>query len=200
MTLHFNSDICEKCGLTLDEALILASLNPKNTEELYNHLVSEGLITKINNNLFTTWGKFALTPKGIEVINNIVLDSDSNISGYQNRIKELALKLRALYPLGKIPGTPYSYRGNTADIEKKLKSFFKRYGDNFTDEQIIEATKSYIDSFNGNYTYLKLLKYFIWKDERRDGEIIQSSLLADLIEGKNEGLLENNSDWTLNIR
>ena len=93
-----------------------------------------------------------------------------------------------------MPGTTYYYKGNLQDIEKKLKSFKKRYG-NYTDEDIIKATENYIKSFNGNYTYLKLLKYFIWKDEKRDGETIATSVLADWIENEGqEDCLSN--DWT----
>ena len=72
------------------------------------------------------------------------------------------------------------------------------YGTKYTDEQIINATQKYINSFNGNYTYLKLLKYFIWKDERLKGESVQS-LLADFIE--NESAEDTtSSDWTVELK
>ena len=72
------------------------------------------------------------------------------------------------------------------------------YGTKYTDEQIINATQKYVNSFNGNYAYLKLLKYFIWKDERLKGESVQS-LLADFIE--NESAEDTtNSDWTVELK
>ena len=72
------------------------------------------------------------------------------------------------------------------------------YGTKYTDEQIINATQKYVNSFNGNYAYLKLLKYFIWKDERLKGESVQS-LLADFIENESaEGT--TNTDWTVELK
>ena len=94
-------------------------------------------------------------------------------------------------------GTSYYYRCNRADIVRKLKSFFRRYGE-YTSEQIIEATQRYVASFNGNYTYLRLLKYFIWKDENKDGETLQVSQLADWIENKGS-VNPSNSDWTTSL-
>ena len=81
-------------------------------------------------------------------------------------------------------------------------SNYKADGPNFTKSKsyvastktsLIEATKKYIQSFNGNYTYLKLLKYFIWKDEIRDREVIQTSILADYLENKNTTV---NNNWS----
>ena len=52
---------------------------------------------------------------------------------------------------------------------------------------------------NGDYTYLKLLKYFIWKSEVKDGEQVVTSILSDYIE--NEGQEENlRNDWTSTLR
>ena len=72
------------------------------------------------------------------------------------------------------------------------------YGTKYTDEQIINATQKYINSFNGNYAYLKLLKYFIWKDERLKGESVQS-LLADFIENESSEDTTN-TDWTVELK
>ena len=89
-------------------------------------------------------------------------------------------------------------KGNIEDIRKKLQSFFLRYPD-YTDEQVITATQKYVNSMNGNYTYLKLLKYFIWKSEVKDGEQVVTSILSDYIE--NEGQEDNiNNDWTSELK
>ena len=83
-------------------------------------------------------------------------------------------------------------------IRKKLQSFFLRYPD-YTDEQVITATQKYVNSMNGNYTYLKLLKYFIWKSEVKDGEKIGTSILSEYIE--NEGQEDSiNNDWTSELK
>lgn len=197
MIVNVDDKVCEANGITKDEAFILAAIQ-YGTEDMYNHLIKEGYITKINSSCYELNKKYTITNRGINLFSDIVLNSDRNITESSNSINELASRLREIYPTGKMPGTTYYYKGNLQDIEKKLKSFKKRYG-NYTDEDIIKATENYIKSFNGNYTYLKLLKYFIWKDEKRDGETIATSVLADWIENEGqEDCLSN--DWTSTLK
>lgn len=185
---------CKKHGLLLSEGVALLAISAT-TDETYKTLISRGLITKVNGTIQSLNRKYNATEKGIALADELLADSEDNILIKEDNIKELADKLREIYPEGKMPGTSYYYRCNRADIIRKLKSFFRRYGE-YTFEQIIEATQKYVTSFNGNYTYLRLLKYFIWKDEVKDGETLQVSQLADWIENKNS---ENNINWTSNM-
>lgn len=187
---------CKKHGLLLSEGLALLAISTT-TDETYRSLVSKGLITKANGTMQALNRKYSATDAGIVLADELLADSEEDIVVREDEIKELAEKLREIYPEGKMPGTSYYYRCNRADIVRKLKSFFRRYGD-YTPEQIMEATQRYVASFNGNYTYLRLLKYFIWKDENKDGEILQVSQLADWIE--NKGQVNNtNADWTTSL-
>lgn len=187
---------CKKHGLLLSEGLALLAISTT-TDETYRSLVSKGLITKANGTMQALNRKYSATDAGIVLADELLADSEEDIVVKEDEIKELAEKLREIYPEGKMPGTSYYYRCNRADIVRKLKSFFRRYGD-YTPEQIMEATQRYVASFNGNYTYLRLLKYFIWKDENKDGETLQVSQLADWIE--NKGQVNNtNADWTTNL-
>lgn len=188
---------CKKHGLLLSEGMALLAISTT-TDDTYNSLVDKGLITKANGTMQSLNRKYSATEKGIVLADELIADSEKNIADKEDSIKELADKLRSIYPEGKMEGTSYYYRCNKADIIRKLKSFFRRYGE-YTSEQIIEATQRYISSFNGNYTYLRLLKYFIWKDENKDGETLQVSQLADWIENKNE-TNANNTDWTTTLR
>jgi hypothetical protein len=84
-----------------------------------------------------------------------------------------------------------------------LKKFFKLYGNKYTDEQITTATQNYVSSFNGRYQYMRVLKYFIWKDEKKVdsegvGHIEEVSDLAAFIEnaGQDKQLRE---DWMSNM-
>lgn len=187
---------CKKHGLLLSEGLALLAISTT-TDETYRSLVNKGLITKANGTMQALNRKYSATDAGIVLADELLADSEEDIVVREDEIKELAEKLREIYPEGKMPGTSYYYRCNRADIVRKLKSFFRRYGD-YTPEQIMEATQRYVASFNGNYTYLRLLKYFIWKDENKDGETLQVSQLADWIE--NKGQVNNtNADWTTNL-
>ena len=197
MNINIDENVCEQNNISLSQILALGAIQSCTVDE-YKELVEKGLITKANESLFEPERRYTITNKGIELFNKVVLNSDSNIVQRNDSIEKLADSLRELYPNGKIYNTNYYYRGNKGDIVNKLKTFFKRYGTKYTDEQIINATRKYVESFNGNYTYLKLLKYFIWKDERAKGESAQS-LLADFIENEN---VENtiNNDWTSTLK
>nr|DAG83990.1 MAG TPA: MarR family transcriptional regulator, transcription factor, TRANSCRIPTION REGULATOR.05A [Caudoviricetes sp.] len=187
---------CKLHGLLMSEGLALLAISSTN-DETYKSLIDKGLITKANGTMQSLNRKFSATDKGISLANELLADSEENIANSIDSIEELASKLIEIYPSGRKPGTSYYYKGNKADIVRKLKSFYKRYGE-FSSEQIIEATQRYIDSFNGDYTYLRLLKYFIWKDEVKDGETLQISQLADWINNANQ-VNDTNSDWTTNL-
>lgn len=187
-----SSSACSMHNLDFSEGLALLAVVATDDKN-YETLIDRGLISKANSTLRELNKKYHASDKGVALANELVADSEEAIIAKKDEIKELAIKLMEIYPEGKMPGTSYYYRGNKADIIKKLKSFYKRYGTEYTSTQIIEATKKYIQSFNGNYTYLKLLKYFIWKDEIRDREVIQTSILADYLENKNTTV---NNNWS----
>lgn len=197
MVVRIDDEICSKHGTTKEAILVLGAIH-YGTDDIYKELVEKGYITRANGSMLELDKKYTLSHKGLTLFSDVVLESDKPTQSTQDRIAALADKLREIYPEGKMPGTSYYYRGNTADIKKKLISFFKRYGNNYSDEQIISATQKYISSFNGNYLYMRLLKYFIWKDETRDGETIQTSQLAEWIENEDQ-INSYTMDWTSSI-
>lgn len=197
MNININEKVCEENNLSVAKALALAAIQYCTPND-YEELIKEGLITKYNESMFEPERRYSLMSKAEELLTKIIINSDNNITKRSTNIEELADKLRNIYPSGKIYNTNYYYRCNRQDIINKLKTFFKIYGTKYTDEQIINATRKYIKSFNGNYAYLKLLKYFIWKDERLKGESVQS-LLADFIENENSEDIAND-DWTVELK
>ena len=197
MNININEKVCEENNLSVPKALALAAIQ-YSTPKDYEELIKEGLITKYNGSMFEPERRYSLMDKAEELLTKIIINSDSNVTKRSTSIEELADKLRNIYPNGKIINSNYYYRCNRQDIINKLKTFFKMYGTKYTDEQIINATQKYINSFNGNYTYLKLLKYFIWKDERLKGESVQS-LLADFIENESSEDTTS-SDWTVELK
>lgn len=197
MNININEKVCEENNLSVPKVLALAAIQ-YSTPKDYEELIKEGLITKYNGSMFEPERRYSLMDKAEELLTKIIINSDSNVTKRSTNIEELADKLRDIYPNGKIVNSNYYYRCNRQDIINKLKTFFKMYGTKYTDEQIINATQKYIDSFNGNYTYLKLLKYFIWKDERLKGESVQS-LLADFIENESSENITN-TDWTVELK
>ena len=69
-----------------------------------------------------------------------------------------------------------------------------------TDEEIIAATKKYVESFNGNYTYMQILKYFISKQKPVEGAPAEqnSQFLSYLQNPEGDTVIVDN-DWTANL-
>ena len=147
----------------------------------------------------------SLNETGEHVAESIMADSNvSEESG--DRYTVLADKLREIFPAGKKQGYAYTWRDSTSCIADRLKKFFLKYGE-YTDEQVIQATKEYVASFNGNYQYMQLLKYFIWKNKvtgeevvrgRIVGEVERQSQLAAWIEDSEDKIVNN--DWDVSLR
>lgn len=197
MKIEVSDEICKKYNLSIEEALVLIGLK-YSSQEVFQKLNKERFLLDLGSSIFNEETKYKLSRKANEALSCILAESTDVVAKRTTNIEELADKLRDIYPNGKIFNTNYYYRCNRQDIINKLKTFFKMYGTKYTDEQIINATQKYVNSFNGNYTYLKLLKYFIWKDERLKGESVQS-LLADFIENENSEDTTN-TDWTVELK
>ena len=192
MKLTVDEYILDKYNLSLNEFLVLyLSANSVNIKSCMESLVEKGLAYKdmfyensivVSNNIKDT-------------VSSIIIESDKNIIDKDQQFTDLANKLRELYPSGRKEGTTYMWRGTTAEIAKKLKTLVVKYGYSFTEEQVIKATKEYINSFNGNYKRMRLLKYFILKSEKdADDNINVISELMSFIE--NEGQLDSErNDW-----
>lgn len=197
MKIEVSDKICEKYNLSIEETLVLIGLK-YSSQEVFQKLNKERFLLDLGSSIFNEETKYKLSRKANEALSCILAESTDIVAKRTTNIEELADKLREMYPNGKIFNTNYYYRCNRQDIINKLKTFFKMYGTKYTDEQIINATQKYINSFNGNYAYLKLLKYFIWKDERLKGESVQS-LLADFIENESSEDTTN-TDWTVELK
>ena len=197
-TVCLNKKAVQQNGITIDEALLMLIIHNKtNLEKAEKALIQKGLITAERNDLFQQIG-WRLTNKGIEMLDSVIMDSDKEQEP-QDRLIQLATKLKEIFPKGKKDGTNYYWADGVALIVRRLKLFFKKYGNDFTDEQIIQATEKYVQGFNGNYQYMRLLKYFIFKEKVGAGsEVEGDSELISYIE--NAGQEENlRNDWTSSI-
>ena len=199
MTIHLSKEGCHKNNISIAEALLMLAVNNNADLDIaHNELIKKGYMTADRNDLFQQTG-WRLTKKGIEVIDSVIIDSDEKVSP-ETRLTALAQALKDIYPKGKKDGTNYYWADGVAIIVRRLKLFFKKYGDIYTDKQIIQATEKYVKGFNGNYRYMRLLKYFILK-EKVDvaGDIDGDSELISYIEnaGQEESLRD---DWTSTLR
>lgn len=197
-TVCLNKKAAQQNGITIDEALLMLVIHNKaDLERAEKALIQKGLITAERNDLFQQVG-WRLTNKGTEVLDSVIMDSDKEQEP-QDRLIQLATRLKEIFPKGKKDGTNYYWAGGVALIVRRLKLFFKKYGNKFTDEQIIQAAEKYVQGFNGNYQYMRLLKYFIFKEKvGANGEVEGDSELISYIE--NAGQEENlRNDWTSSL-
>ena len=197
-TVCLNKKAAQQNGITIDEALLMLAIHNKaDLERAEKALVQKGLITAERNGLFQQVG-WRLTNKGTEVLDYVIMDSDKEQEP-QDRLIQLATKLKETFPKGKKDGTNYYWAEGVALIVRRLKLFFKKYGNEFTDEQIVQAAEKYVQGFNGNYQYMRLLKYFIFKEKvGANGEVEGDSELISYIEnaGQEEDL---KNDWTSSL-
>lgn len=196
MKLTIDQTILDKNSLTLEEFLVLY-LNAKDVDigKVSQSLVAKGLADK---DLFSE-GKLIVSDKVKDLISTVIIDSDKNVIDKDEEFTSLASELREIYPAGRKEGTSYMWRGTTAEVAKKLKTLVAKYGYSFGREDVIKATKEYVSSFNGNYRYMQLLKYFILKSVKdADGNVDIKSELMSLIE--NSGQLDaQRDDWVSNM-
>lgn len=196
MKLTIDQTILEKNNLTLEEFLVLfLSAKEVDIGDISQSLVAKGFADK---DLFSS-GKLVISDKVKDLISTISIDSDKNVIDKDSEFTELATELREIYPAGRKDGTTYMWRGTTAEVAKKLKTLVVKYGFVINKESVIKATKEYVNSFNGNYRYMQLLKYFILKSVKdADGNVDIKSELMSIIE--NSGQLDaQREDWVSNM-
>lgn len=195
MKITIDEEQCNKYDLNISYVLLALLLkNCDNIEDVILKALDKEIIIEDPSS-----GELLITQRWDDVISNILLDSENdNIESRNERIEGLACELMEIFPKGKKSGTNVYWRGNKKDITLRLKKFFKLYS-NYTKEQILKAAKRYVSSFDGKYDYMRVLKYFIWKAERKIGEdgklfVEETSELANVIE--NEDSENINNDWT----
>lgn len=202
----FDTNVCAMRGLPVKTALYLLSVyfgNHINSKEELNKCVDKGFVVYYNYNDGNP-NRVELTEKGIELVENLILDSEFKpMTKDGDRFEVLADALRDLYPDGKKAGTNYYWKDSHGVIVKKLKALVKKYGDTFTNEEAIAATKKYVDSFNGDYRFMQLLKYFICKNVIKGGEVEEQSQLLSFIENANQEDIPDTQttiDWDVELR
>lgn len=196
MTITLTEDACKALDVSVGEALYLLAIGSGlDLEEAEKAMRAKGYVKKPSNTLLSL--PLRLTTKGKEVITDIIADSTSKNT--DARLISLAQELREIFPKGKKDGTNNYWSDGATIIVRRLKLFFKKYGD-FTNDQILTAARKYVESFNGNYQFMRTLKYFIFKDARGlEGNIENTSELLTYIE--NEGQEESlGNDWTSTLK
>lgn len=192
MKISIDKNCIEEQSLTVQQFFALISIaNEVDFKKILPQLVEKGLVIQLPSGV-------TLTKYGNDILDTIILNSDNSLPS-EEEVERLAIELKKVYPEGKKQGTAYYWAEGKQLIMKRLMLFFKKYG-KFPNDKIIEATKRYVNSFNGEFYYMRLLKYFIFKEEKgKAGDIESSSELLNYIENSNQ-VNNTNEEWTITLK
>lgn len=196
MNFYINVDECEKSGISIDIFLYILSLYLKKGIDPYTFdtCCVKGLVEYSRRDVKGIPMDINLTAKGLELVESIILNSEFAVDNSNARFDNLAEKLIELYPKGEKPGTKQMWRDSKPIIAKRLKALIKKYEVSFTDEEAIEATKRYINSFDGDTRFMQILKYFLLKKDKTTG--LEDSQFLSYLENKDEDLDHTlDSNW-----
>lgn len=180
MKYSIEKNIVEKHHLSMNEMLgLMLFKNGCKPQLLIDRMLERELIVQ------DMFGNYVVTEYWDDEMQKVLLESDKEIPK-DNDLNYLVGQLREIFPKGIKTGSA-AWRGNRREITLRLQKFFKIYENRYSDEAIIDATKKYVESFNGNYTYMRILKYFILKDNVKIDEegnryVEQISELANFLE------------------
>lgn len=190
MKYVIDEKVCKKHNLTTGEVLALSLVrSTENVDKLLESLVKcEKLV---RGDMFSN-NEYLITQRWSDELDAVLLESDASVPS-SDRIESLVVKMRELFPRGMKVGNS-AWRGNVRELKLRMQKFFKMYG-YYDDEAILDATRRYVESFNGDYTYMRILKYFILKSELKqhegeNGETVQQvediSMLANILDNPDE--------------
>lgn len=206
MKITISDGALDKKGLSPEQAFLLLAIkqNP-DINTVFKSMLDLGYIKpSIDDNTGIT--HFRVNSEIDKKLQEALIASDRDIPTITD-LEELAMKMKELYPSGVKPGTNnILWKSNKREVVIKLQKFMKMYKYSYTDsegndkernytyEEILTATKIYVDSFINDNTTMRVLKYFILKKDPNTGEEV--SELASILENMSEGLDSNNEDWT----
>lgn len=192
MKITIDEAVCKKHNLSFAEVIgLLLVRNTNNAYSLLEKLENEEKIVRTGIPLQED---ILITGRWDDEVSAIILESDNTIPSVES-LTELASKLREVFPKGMKVGSS-AWRGNIREITLRLQKFFKLYGTQYTLDQIFDATKRYVETFNGDYSRMRILKYFILKHDKETGEDISD--LANFLE--NDCVSDNADDWLVELR
>lgn len=163
MKVTIDSNICKKYKMSVEQVLLLELVRRTETLDVFiKRQVNSGIISK--SNLF--YDTYNIERSCLDKLNAILSESTTNAEGFDfescyNRMKEC-------YPSGSKQGK-YPWRGSLSIFKKKMLAFFKENG-MYDEDDLVNATKNYVNSFNGDYTLMRTLPHFIIKQETEPDE------------------------------
>lgn len=196
MNLKINDRTLESKELSLAEFLTLLIL--KDEQDIVS------IMKQLNQKEYILYNQksnvFKVSDKGLKVIANVLRTSKKS---EDELLLKVAEELKSIYPKGLKEGTNSPWTQAVSLIAGRLTDFIEvfgkdleKYEDNLYDV-IIEATKKYVDSFNGEYKYMRILHNFIMVTiVNNEGKKEMKSDLLTAMENLNNYDTVKRDDWT----
>lgn len=210
MKITIDEKVCLKHKMTPQEVLLALAIrmsNKGNPQEIIDNMVTREIIVFHQ-------GKTLITQRWSDVLDEVLADSSGACKKTNDELLALAGRIQECFPKMAQPDrygrpTKYFFRCNKREIMLSLKRFYEAYGEvieDITDDDIIDATKRYVASFKGDYRMMRLSKYFIFKNDKKEDEdghvhVEQISDLMTFLENKeSEEEVNNDDSWLMNSR
>ena len=193
MKFCINTKVCEDREINMDTLCFLMSLyfNKPITERTIEEVKTYYAITDYDEE--TDKEILTISHEGIDLVESVMLDSEFKQSALkEDKYDIMAEKMMELFPKGRKEGTNCMWRDSKIIIARRLRALVKNTGVTLNEEEVLDATKRYVSSFNGNYTFMQVLKYFISKKDRNTGD--ENSQLLSFIENKEDVISEDNGE------
>lgn len=177
MKISINTEVLKKEHLTLGDFLVMLigyyNIDYKKT---LDKLVRDGTL---NKNVYNPYD-MVLSNNTKNLVVGVLLESDERVCSLGIDFDDLAKKLQGIYPSGMKPGKSYLWRGDTKRIAQKLRALVARHGFTFTEEEAMQATREYVDSFKDKDTkQMSTLMTFILKTKKyTDGNEVDSMFMT----------------------
>ena len=184
MKITIDTDILRNYNLSLGQYLVLlVSYYNLDCQKIHDELVEKKLAER---DLFKGFPP-VLSDNSKNLIAKIIIESDEKLEDCDIDFENLAMRLQEIYPDGIKPGKTYSWRDSVEVIAQKLRTLAVRYDFQFSEEQAINATREYVDSFKPPYTYMNTLRNFLLHVKKDEGGYsIESNFMTIVENNHNE--------------
>lgn len=177
MKITINTEVLKRLHLTMGDFLVmLIGYYDVNYKEILDKLIRDGTLEK---NVYNPYD-MVLSNNTRNLVAGVLLESAERANSLGIDFDALAEKLQDVYPDGVKPGTTYYWRGDTKMVAQKLRALIVKHSFFFTEEEALQATKEYVDSFRGRDTkQMSTLMSFILKTRRyTDGNEVDSMFMT----------------------
>ena len=168
MKITINTKVLKKYNLSLGEfLLLLIGYYDIDLPSAYNSILEKELAKP---NVLKRIG-IILSNNNKDLVAKILMESNDKAIQSKLDFEDLAIKLMNCYPEGNKPGSTHLWRSTVDVIAQKLRVLVVVHNFTFTEEEAINAVKSYLSSFKKlDHNVHTLRSFLLWTKGNGDIE------------------------------